>query len=137
MAKSVDKARYSVFLRKGEEHEDCAAHAFSNKGYNAAVSNYSIAIINYLDALSINRFGKDLSSGNHEAAPYDLNKSLNGSGISDFKELASECGAVLKMKNLASYQAKEIGNRDAQYARGVTDKVKAYVEEKIDRTVGS
>jgi hypothetical protein len=36
---------------------------------DAAITNYAVALINYLDALSVNLFGRDLSSDNHEAAP--------------------------------------------------------------------
>lgn len=125
-----------MFFKKGEEHEACGGDAIKNKRHNAAVSNYSIAIINYLDALSVNQFGKDLSSGNHEAAPFDLHKSLNGAGITDFRGLAAECGAVLKLKNLASYQSKELGSKEAAQARKVAQKVRVYVEDKFDRKVG-
>ena len=137
MAKPVDKGQYTAFLKNGGEHEACGSEAIAGKRYNAAVTNYSIAIINYLDALSVNRFGKDLSSGNHEAAPSDLLRSLNGAGITDFKGLAVECGAVLRLKNLASYQSKEINSKDATQARKIAQKVKSYVEDRIDRKVGA
>lgn len=135
MAKPVEKATYLTFFKKGEEHEACGDGALASKRYNAAVTNYSIAIINYLDALSVNRFGRDLSSGHHPAAPDLLHKSLNGAGITDFKRLAGQCRAALQMKNAASYRADEITVTDARLAKKTTQQVKSYVTKKFDRNI--
>ena len=137
MAKAIDKASYWAFLRKGDEHLACGNDAIKNKRYDAAVTNYSIAIINYLDSLSVNRFGKDLSSDNHEGAPHILLKNLSGAGITDFKGLANKCGAVLKLKNVASYRAEELGKKEAEQAKGGAQETKTYVESKIDRSITS
>ena len=67
--KSVDRSKYKIFLLKGEQHQKAGDIAHREKSYDAAVTNYSVALINFLDALSVNRFGTDLSSDSHESAP--------------------------------------------------------------------
>ena len=95
----------------------------------------AIAIINYLDALSVNRFGRDLDSGNHQASPDLLNKSLTGTGITDFKGLSRQCREILQLKNVASYRAEEITGKDARLAKKTTEQLKVYVVRKLDRKI--
>jgi hypothetical protein len=133
--KTVDRAKYTNFLKKGEQHQRSGIEALKNKDYDAAVTNFSIALINYLDALSVNRFGKDLSSDNHESAPPTLNNRLKPIGISDFNLMATDCSEVLKLKNVASYRGINLTQKEAFKASKVIEKVKIYVKSKLDPSV--
>lgn len=128
----IEKAKYKVFLEKSKQHTATGDWALKEKSFDAAITNYSIALINLLDALSVNRFGKDLSSDNHEAAPINLNKMLNGMGIVDFKSLTLDCIEILKMKNVASYRSEPLTLNQAKRAQQVIKKIRIFVEAKID-----
>jgi len=129
--RTVEKARYKVYLDKGRQHSGAADAALKGKSYDAAITNYCIALINDLDALSVNRFGKDLSSDSHEAAPITLQGLLNELGISDFKALAVRCVEVLRMKNKASYRSESLTAEDARRARKVARDARAFVESRL------
>lgn len=133
--RAIEKAKYKIYLEKATQHSEAGNWAIKGKSYDAAITNYSVALINLLDALSVNRFGKDLSSDNHEAAPINLNKQLSGVGITDFKLLSMECVEVLKMKNIASYRSEPLTVRHAKRAQEVVKKVRSFVESKIDEKV--
>ncbi|MBI2605280.1 MAG: hypothetical protein HYW49_04285 [Deltaproteobacteria bacterium] len=133
--RAVDKSKYKVYLDKARQHSEAGDSALKEKGYDAAVTNYCVALINLLDALSVNRFGKDLSSDNHEAAPINMNKRLSGIGIADFKPLSMDCVEILKIKNVASYLSEELTSKDAKRAQEVVGKLKAFVESKVDERV--
>ncbi len=135
--RAVDKAKYKVFFQKSRQHSDAGDWALKEKSYDAAITNYCIALINLLDTLSVNRFGKDLSSDNHEAAPVNLYKSLSGVGIVDFKTLSMECVEILKMKNVASYRSEPLTLSQAKRAQQVTKKIRLFVESKIDERVSN
>lgn len=135
--RNVEKSKYKVYLEKSKQHSDVGDWALKEKIYDAAITNYSIALINLLDALSINRFGKDLSSDNHEAAPINLSKQLNRIGIVDFKPLSMECVEILKMKNVASYRSEPLTISQAKRAHQVVKKIKIFVESKVDEKVSS
>ncbi len=133
--RAIDKSEFKLYFEKGRQHQKVAHWSFKEKDYDAAITNFCIAIINYLDALSVNRFGKDLSSKNHEAAPVALHQQLNGIGISDFKSLSFECVRVLKLKNVASYRSHSLTSSDAKLAQNTTEKAMKYVETKFDRQI--
>jgi hypothetical protein len=133
--RSADKAEFMTFFEKGHQHLRAANWALSEGDCDAAVTNFCIALINYLDALSINRFGKNLSSSNHEAAATLLLQQLNSIGVADFKTLSSDCLKVLKMKNMASYRSVSLTFKEARIARQIVEKVRDYVESRFDRTI--
>lgn len=133
--RQVDRSEYEIYFEKARQHENVAKFAYDDKSNDAAITNFCIAIINCLDALSVNRFGKDLSSSNHEAAPILLHQHLNGIGITDFKTLAGECTKVLKMKNVASYRSLPLTSKDAKLAKQTLDKVKVYARSNLDRAI--
>ncbi|MGK5085058.1 hypothetical protein WDW37_17355 [Bdellovibrionota bacterium FG-1] len=133
--RAVDKAEFSSYLSKGHQHQKVANWSHKEKDSDAAVTNFCIALINYLDALSVNRFGKDLSSDGHEGAPTILHKQLNGIGITDFKSLARDCINVLKLKNVASYRSKALSVTDSKFAKKTVEEAKAYVESKLDAQI--
>src|SRR5687768_3932672 len=122
----VDKAEYRSFLKKGQQHEKAAHWSLKEGEFDAAITNFCIALINYLDALSVNRFGRNLSSDSHEGAPALLQKQLNGIGISDFRSFTKDCVGVLKLKNIAAYRSKPLSKKDATFAGKVTEKIRAY-----------
>lgn len=132
----VEKEKCVELLDKGAQHQRAADAAMGAKDIDAAITNYAVALINYLDALSVNRFGKDLSSDNHEAAPPTLQQRLSGIGIPDFKPLQSSCVEILKMKNVASYRAEPLTEPQAKRARATARKAREYVESRLDRTIG-
>ena len=133
--RTVEKSKYKDYLEKAKQHSEAGAWALNGKAYDAAITNYCIALINLLDALSVNRFGKDLSSDNHEAAPIILNKQLSGAGIADFKQLSMDCVEILKIKNVASYRSEPLTSQHAKRAQEVVKKVKTFVESKVDERV--
>lgn len=131
--KSVDRPKYAVYLKKGEQHMSAASSAMKEKSYDAAVTNYTIALINFMDALSVNRFGKDLSTDNHTAAPTNLYKLLNGIGVTDFKALSQECVQALQLKNQASYASDPVSQKDAKICEQTVKKLQSYIADKIDK----
>lgn len=135
--RTIDKSKYKIYFEKSKQHSDVGDWALKEKIYDAAITNYCIALINLLDALSVNRFGKDLSSDNHEAAPIHLSKQLNGVGIVDFKPLSMSCVEILKMKNVASYRSEPLTLKQAKHANQVVKKVRIFVEAKIDEKIST
>ena len=133
--RAIEKGKYNAFTEKGEQHYQVGNRALEDKAYDAAITNYCVAIINYLDALSVNRFGKDLSSDNHEAAPVILQKQLSGIGISGFKAISADSVRVLRMKNIASYRAQTLNGKQAREARKVVEKVKNFIDENLNSLV--
>ena len=130
-----DKAKYKEMLEKAEQHLLAADLILKEKSFDAVVSNSCLALINYLDALSINRFGQNLGSVNHSAAPALLQKKLNGIGIGDFKALQKSCTKLLGLKNQASYQSRKMTKKEAIDAVSLLKRVKLFIEDKIDRKV--
>jgi len=133
--KTVDKAKYITFIQKGDQHQRSGTSALKEKDYDSAVTNFSIALINYLDALSVNRFGKDLSSDNHESAPATLNNRLKPIGVTDFHSMVTDCSEVLKLKNVASYRGVNLTQKEAGKASKVVEKIKAFIKTKLDPTI--
>jgi hypothetical protein len=133
--KVEDRAKYRDFLEKAGQHLRAAAVMLDEKHFDAAVSNSCLALINYLDALSVNRFGQSHKSENHAAAPTLLQRKLVGIGIADFKTLHKDCTTLLKLKNIASYEGRRITSKEAKQAVKLVRTVKDYVEDRIDRRV--
>lgn len=96
------------------------------------MTNDSIALINFLDALSVHVIGRDLSSSNHEGAPAILLKTLTAKGVRGFKELCPECIEVLRLKNTASYWSENLTEKEAKKAKKSVEEIVKYVGQNIE-----
>lgn len=124
--KTVDKASFKQYFDKAIQHFNAADFARKNKDYDAAVTNYSISLINFLDAVAVRKLGKTLNSDNHSAAPVILQNELSKIGIPNFKKYTKKCISVLDLKNKASYSADEHTSKHAKMCRDVITEIREY-----------
>jgi len=133
--KSQERNSYREFFEKGQQHTNAAQESLRKGDYDAAVSNYCVAIINFLDSLSVNKFGQLLKSPSHESAPNLLQKKLSGIGVSGFRDLEKECREVLQLKNIAAYQAVRLKKSHGELAARHCSKLIDFVEKNYSTDV--
>ncbi len=133
--KNYPKDNYVILENKAKEHKYVAIYSLEKQLYDACVSTACLSLINYMDALSINLFGNDNKSSNHNQAPFVLLQKLNKIGKSDFKKVANEVHATLNLKNLASYQGRRVNKKDAKSAIKALDKMIEYYNKNRKRII--
>ena len=121
--------------RKAREHQLASEYLFNEKAFDACVSVVCLSIINYMDALSINLFGKDNKSKNHEQASILLLQKLNQVGKSDFKALSYKIHKTLTLKNLAAYESRTISKKEAKESIKVLGEMIGYYNGNVQRLV--
>jgi|GEM_PF-5907490 len=133
--KNHPRESYSVFEKKAKEHQLASQYLFDQKAYDACVSVVCLSIINYMDALSVNLFGKDNKGKNHEQAPILLLQKLNRIGSSGFKALSYRIQKVLSLKNLAAYESRTVSRKEAAHSLTVLKEMIAYYNRNVQRTI--
>lgn len=129
------KGDYAIFEKKAKEHRLACEYLFKSNAFDACVSTACLSLINYMDALSVNLFGRDNEGRNHEQAPIILFQKLSGIGKSGFKALCAEIHEILNLKNIAAYESRTVSREDAKNAMQTLKKTIEYYNRNVQRLV--
>lgn len=116
-------------MRRSDEFERAAAHAAGLEDWNAAVTNAVHSGISMADALAVFYLGKRSVAQAHEesvALLYQL-----GMDRKEIERAESHLTKLLKVKNLAEYEERLLGQRDSAQAMKHLERFKAWAHGKL------
>ena len=110
----VQKQKYRNCLRKSDEFERAAAYAATRGDWDAAVANAVHSGISMTDSLAVFYLGKRSVVQQHEES-VSLLVEL-GIDRREVERAASHLTELLRVKNLAEYEERLLGERDSEQA---------------------
>lgn len=130
-SRSVDRARYGLFLNRAEEFLSAAQESLARGHRHAAASNAVHAAIAAMDAVLVHHAGKRSASGRHEDA-LDLLDSL-GLPDAEFRSRVRQFGRLLSLKTRAEYADAILTSTEATDAVRTADRIVAWARDHLPR----
>ncbi len=105
---------YHNYVRKSDEFERAAKDAVTREDWDAAVANAVHSGISIADAVAVFYLGKRSATQEHEESVSILSQiSIERR---EMERAASHLSELLKVKNLAEYEERLLGRREAEQA---------------------
>lgn len=126
---SVDKSKYTIYLKKAEEYKRSMEAAFEKEDWDACVGNSVHCAILASDALCTFMLGIRHKGDRHEEA-VELFRSIN-SQDERIKKNSNRLGELLSIKTDAEYGDKFLTRRDSELATQAATRFFEFVKERI------
>jgi len=116
-------------VRKSDQFERAAVHAAAKEDWDAAVANAVHSAISMADALAVFYLGKRSAAQEHEESAALLFQL--GIDRREVGRAASHPTELLKVKNLAEYEERLLGQRDSEQAMKHLSRFTAWARGKL------
>ena len=110
----MQKQKYRNYVRKSDEFERAAAYAATRGDWDAAVANAVHSGISMADSLAVFYLGKRSAAEEHEESASLLVQL--GIDRREVERASSHLTELLRVKNLAEYEERLLGERDSEQA---------------------